>query len=79
MEIDPERGPMIRWAFEQYATGDHTVVELLDEVTARGLRTLPTPSRPPKPVALLGFFAMLRNPISRWHRPLQRRRAPRCA
>ena len=62
VEIDPERGPMIRWVFEQYATGDHTVVELLDEVTARGLRTLPTPSRPPKPVARSGFFAMLRNP-----------------
>ena len=26
VEIDPERGPMIRWVFEQYASGDHTVV-----------------------------------------------------
>ena len=62
VEIDPERGPMIRWVFEQYATGDRTVVELLDDVTTRGLRTLPTPSRPPKPVARSGFFTMLRNP-----------------
>ncbi|WP_157374645.1 hypothetical protein [Haematomicrobium sanguinis] len=51
VEIDPERGPMIRWMFEQYANGDHTVIELLDEVSPRGLRTLPNPSRPPKPVA----------------------------
>src|SRR5690625_289422 len=29
VEIDPERGHMIRWVFEQYATVDHTVIELL--------------------------------------------------
>lgn len=62
VEIDPERGPLIRWVFEQYATGDRTVIELLDEVTTRGLRTLPTPSRPPKRVCRSGFFTMLRNP-----------------
>lgn len=33
VEIDPERGPLVRWVFEQYATGDHTVVDLA-EVTA---------------------------------------------
>ena len=62
VDIDPERAPLIQWVFEQYATGDRTVVDLLAEVTARGLTTVPTPNRPSGPVARSGFFRMLRNP-----------------
>ena len=62
VEIDPERAPLIRWVFEQYATGDHTVVDLLAEVTARGLTTVPTPKRPSGPMTRSGFFKILRNP-----------------
>lgn len=62
VEIDPERAPLIRWVFEQYATGDRTVVDLLAEVTARGLTTVPTPKRPSGPMARSGFFKILRNP-----------------
>ncbi len=62
VEIDPERAPLVRWVFEQYATGDRTVVDLLTEVTARGLTTVPTPKRPSGPVARSGFFKLLRNP-----------------
>lgn len=35
VEIDPDRAPLIRWAFEAYAIGDVSVVQLLHELTAR--------------------------------------------
>ena len=62
VEIDAERAPLVRWVFEQYATGEHTVVSLLAEATARGLTTVPTPKRPSGPVGRSTFFSMLRNP-----------------
>jgi len=37
--IDPERGPLIRLAFEHYATGEWTLRGLIKELTDRGLRT----------------------------------------
>jgi site-specific DNA recombinase len=36
--IDPVRGPLIRQAFELYATGDYTLADLSDELYERGLR-----------------------------------------
>jgi hypothetical protein len=37
--VDPIRGPLIRQAFELYASGRFTIDSLLAELTARGLRT----------------------------------------
>ena len=37
VEVDPERAPLIRWAFETYAWGETSVTGLLRELTARGL------------------------------------------
>ncbi|MEA5118083.1 MAG: recombinase family protein, partial [Propionicimonas sp.] len=62
VEIDEERAPLIRWVFEQYATGEHTVIDLLADATARGLVTVPTPQRPSGPVGRSTFFKILRNP-----------------
>ena len=62
VEIDPERAPLVRWVFEQYAAGERTVVDLLAEVTARGLTSVPTPKRPSGPVGRATFFDLLRNP-----------------
>ena len=39
--FDPERAPLIRQAFDLYATGEHTLQSLCDELTNRGLRTRP--------------------------------------
>src|SRR5213593_4473611 len=36
---DPERAPLVRRAFEQFATGRYTKQQVLDEVTRHGLRT----------------------------------------
>ncbi|MDO4718598.1 MAG: recombinase family protein [Propionibacteriaceae bacterium] len=62
VEVDPDRVPLIQWAFETYTKGEHTVTELLAEATTRGLTTVPTPKRPSGPVGLSTSFTLLRNP-----------------
>lgn len=62
VEVDPERAPLIRFAFERYATGEISVAALLRELTARGLLTLPSPKRPSKPLGKATFYSLLTNP-----------------
>ncbi|MEJ1092582.1 recombinase family protein [Microbacterium istanbulense] len=62
VELDPERAPMIQWAFKAYASGNWTVSQLHDELTSRGLTSLPTPKRPGKPLAVSSVHRMLINP-----------------
>jgi site-specific DNA recombinase len=50
IELNSERAPLVRWAFEAYATGDWTLNRLAAELEIRGLTTAPTPKRPAKPV-----------------------------
>jgi len=57
---DPERGPLIRQAFELYATGDYTVAALCDELTHRGLRTRPG-RYPAGPISDSKLGSMLRD------------------
>ena len=52
VEVDPERAPLITWAFEEYATGKWSLAKLLAELTDRGLTTRPTPKRPSQPLHL---------------------------
>ncbi|MDR0285216.1 MAG: recombinase family protein [Propionibacteriaceae bacterium] len=62
VEVDPARAPLVAWAFEAYATGQWTLRDLADELTLRGLTTVPTKKRPGKPVAVSTLQAVLRNP-----------------
>lgn len=62
VELDPERAPMIQWAFKAYASGNWTVSQLHDELTSRGLTSVPTPKRPGKPLAVSSVHRMLINP-----------------
>ena len=62
VDVDPERGPLMRWALEQYATGEWTTRTLLAEVTERGLVSTPGPKTPSKPLALSHFCRLLKNP-----------------
>jgi DNA invertase Pin-like site-specific DNA recombinase len=48
--IDEERAPLIRLAFELYATGQWTVARLADHLADRGLSTVKTPRVPSKPI-----------------------------
>ena len=62
VEIDPIRAPLVRWAFEQYATGNWTLLTLLHALTDKGLRTRKTAKCATKPISLNGLYNMLRNP-----------------
>jgi DNA invertase Pin-like site-specific DNA recombinase len=56
--IDPERGPLVRHAFERYATGEIGLLPLLDELTQKGLR-----NGKGKTLSLTGLVTVLRNPF----------------
>jgi DNA invertase Pin-like site-specific DNA recombinase len=58
LEPDPERAPLVRDAFELYATGQHSQREVLRRITSRGLRTLAG-----KPLSTTAFRRMLQNPV----------------
>ena len=62
MQLDLERAPLIEWAFKAYASGNWTVSQLHDELTSRGLVSLPTPKRPSKPLAVSSVHRLLTNP-----------------
>lgn len=62
VELDPNRAPLVKWAFEAYATGNYSTISLHDELIDRGLTPVPTPKRPSKPPALSTIHKMLTNP-----------------
>ena len=62
VEIDPVRGPLMAWAFDAYATGDWTLRGLLEELTNRGLISVPGPKTPSQPLKISHFHRMLRHP-----------------
>jgi site-specific DNA recombinase len=61
VEVDPERGPLIAWAFEAYATGEWTIRRLLAELNGRGLTTAPG-KRGGKPLTVSHLHRLLRHP-----------------
>jgi site-specific DNA recombinase len=62
VEIDEERTPLIRWAFQVFASGDWTTSQLHQELVARGLTSAATPRRPSRPIAKSSVHRMLTNP-----------------
>ncbi|WP_240739993.1 recombinase family protein [Leucobacter triazinivorans] len=62
VDVDPERAPLIAWAFEQYAGGETSVTGLLCDLTARGLVSVPSPKRPSRPLGKNALYRMLTNP-----------------
>jgi hypothetical protein len=60
--LDPERAPLIRWAFEAYATGDWSLNRLAAELTLRGLTKRPTRKRLAEPLSAKQLLMVLRNP-----------------
>ncbi len=59
--LDPERAPLIRWAFDAYATGDWSLRALATELEVRGLTFRATKKHPPRPVPMNRLQRMLRN------------------
>ena len=62
VEIDEARAPLVRWAFEAYATGNYSTITLHEALIDRGLMSVPTPKRPSKPPVLSSIQKMLSNP-----------------
>src|SRR5581483_6603747 len=62
VEIDPVRGPLMKWAFDTYATGAWSVRRLCAELNSRGLDTAPGPVRPEKPIYQSLLHMRLRDP-----------------
>ena len=59
--VDPDRAPLVRWAFTAYATGDYTLRELTEELERRGLKTEQTRKRPSHPLSLSTVNELLGN------------------
>ena len=62
IKIDPERGPLMQWAFEAYASEKWTIRTLTDELEARGLTSVPGPTTPSAPLGTSNLQRLLRNP-----------------
>lgn len=60
--VDPERAPLIQYAFAAYATGEVTLNELVETLARRGLRTRPSGKRPAAKVACSTLARLLQNP-----------------
>ena len=61
--VDEVRGPLVAWAFAAYASGEWTLRRLAEELTLRGLTTVPTASLPEKPVTVQLLSKVLHNPF----------------
>jgi site-specific DNA recombinase len=45
VELDPERAPLVKWPFEQYATGQWSLITLSEALADEGLTSLPSANR----------------------------------
>ena len=59
--LDPDRAPLVKTAFELYATGDYSFESLAAELTRRGLRTRPG-RHAGGPVSISKIGSLLRDP-----------------
>jgi DNA invertase Pin-like site-specific DNA recombinase len=60
--VDPERAPLVQWAFDAYSTGEWTITSLTDELRARGLRAVPNGrAKVPGPVTRSSVGLLLTN------------------
>jgi hypothetical protein len=59
--VDPERAPLVRTAFDLYASGQHSVAQLAEILENMGLRTRTTPKRPGQPMGKSMVHRMLNN------------------
>ena len=60
--VDPVRAPLVRQAFELYASGEYSLDRLQQTMADQGLTTRPTANRPEQAVSLNKLHQMLRDP-----------------
>lgn len=61
IEIDPERAPLVKVAFDLYATGEYSLIDLCTILEARGLRSRPSRNKPAKVLGTNRLSQLLRN------------------
>jgi site-specific DNA recombinase len=61
VEVDEERAPLVRLAFDMYATGDWSLIALTEHLKAQGLTSRPTAKLPSKPLGVSAVHKMLHN------------------
>jgi site-specific DNA recombinase len=59
--IDEERAPLVRWAFEEYASGEQTLISLTAALADRGLTSPATARHVEKPLPKATVHRMLRS------------------
>ncbi len=62
VEIELEAAELVTWCYEAYATGEWSVATLLEEATARGLRSKGGPNTPRKELSISSMHRLLRRP-----------------
>ncbi|RRD50510.1 recombinase family protein [Arachnia propionica] len=62
VDVDPVRAPLIRWAFEQYATGEYSLAALTSELERQGLTTRRTAKWVERPLSRSQLALILRDP-----------------
>ena len=62
VELDPERAPLVKLAFDEYSTGNWTIADLAEHLAACGLTTRSTPKIPSEPINKKSLNKLLINP-----------------
>ena len=61
VELDSERAPLVKLAFDAFATGEYSITGVCDLLEASGLKTRETATRPSKPLTRSGVYRILRD------------------
>lgn len=62
IDLDPDRYPILQWAFEQYATDQYSIWQLCSLLEDQGLTTRPSAKRPSRPLSPSALAKILRDP-----------------
>ena len=62
VELDPDRAPHVRWAFETYATGDWSISALRDALEERGMKSRKTKTQVGTPLSGAQMHRILQHP-----------------
>jgi site-specific DNA recombinase len=61
VQVDPQRGPLIQWAFQTYARGDVSLTTLADMLAAKGLVSLHRKGTAPRTLSRSHVHRLLKN------------------
>ncbi len=59
--IDDERADTVRRIYQAYSTGEWTLAQIRDELAGQGVRSLPRPNKPSRPLAISHLRSILSN------------------